>query len=256
MRVDLEEEPAFQLTRKDSFLPKACVLGTVYAYSPYGETTTLGPDSGNPLQFTGRENDATGLIFNRARYWDPILKRWINEDPIGMRGGLNMYAYVGGNPISFTDPEGLEAGTLAQRGYPSGSGATGFNQQQCVQNYLSQYYGSFIADTLVPNFSVLSYIPGSGTSTQAWTSTAGSLVAKGALVGAPYVAGQAMNLAAAASATAAQMTMQSLAAAATPGNALITASKVASRTFGLFGAAVIPFATAANAMALQSCSCK
>lgn len=225
------------------------MIGRVYAYSPYGETVALGPDGGNSLQYTGRENDGTGLYYYRARYYDPVLKRFISEDPIGLAGGENFYGYVGGNPISFTDPFGLQA-------TGGSSAASGFSQQQCVQNYLNQYYGSFVANTLVPNFSVLSYVPGSGTSTQAWTSAAGSLAAKGALVGAPYVAGQAMNLAAAASATAAQMTMQSLAAAATPGSALITASAVASSVFGLLGAATVPFATAANAMALQSCSCQ
>jgi len=78
-----------------------------YAYSPYGEATTLGPDERNPLQYTGRENDGTGLYYYRARYYDPVLKRFINEDPIGVAGGLNLYAYVRGNPISRIDPLGL-----------------------------------------------------------------------------------------------------------------------------------------------------
>lgn len=83
-------------------------IGNFYAYSPYGEATTLGPDEGNALQYTGRENDGTGLYYYRARYYDPMLKRWLSEDPIGMDGGLNLYAYVGGNPISRTDPLGLD----------------------------------------------------------------------------------------------------------------------------------------------------
>ncbi|MEX0744027.1 MAG: RHS repeat-associated core domain-containing protein [Phycisphaeraceae bacterium] len=78
-----------------------------YAYSAYGETTTLGPDEGNPLQYTGRENDGTGLYYYRARYYDPVLKRFVSEDPIGLRGGINVASYVGGNPVSFADPEGL-----------------------------------------------------------------------------------------------------------------------------------------------------
>jgi len=59
-----------------------------YAYTPYGETTPLGPDNANPLQFTGRENDQTGLYYYRARYYDPLLKRFVSEDPIGIAGGL------------------------------------------------------------------------------------------------------------------------------------------------------------------------
>jgi len=82
-------------------------VSSFYAYSPYGETTALGPDEGNPLQYTGRENDGTGLYYYRARYYDPVLKRFISGDPIGIEGGLNLYTYVNNNPISFIDPFGL-----------------------------------------------------------------------------------------------------------------------------------------------------
>ena len=78
-----------------------------YAYSPYGEVVAIGEDEANPVQYTGRENDATGLYYYRARYYDPVLKRFISEDPIGLGGGINFHAYVGGNPIVNVDPEGL-----------------------------------------------------------------------------------------------------------------------------------------------------
>ncbi|MFZ1548664.1 MAG: RHS repeat-associated core domain-containing protein, partial [Candidatus Nitrotoga sp.] len=42
----------------------------------------------------------------RARYFDPVLKRFISADPIGLGGGVNRYTYVGGNPISRVDPDG------------------------------------------------------------------------------------------------------------------------------------------------------
>jgi RHS repeat-associated protein len=79
-----------------------------YSYSPYGETLAMGDDRGNALQYTGRENDQTGLYYYRARYYDPVLKRFISEDPAGIRAGMNIYAYVHADPISFTDPTGLE----------------------------------------------------------------------------------------------------------------------------------------------------
>jgi RHS repeat-associated protein len=79
-----------------------------YANSAYGETVALGPDGGNPLQYTGRENDGTGLYYYRARYYAPLLKQFIAEDPIGIAGGLNLAGYVRGNPISFADPLGLQ----------------------------------------------------------------------------------------------------------------------------------------------------
>jgi RHS repeat-associated protein len=96
-----------------SGIPKSNVgesVSSYYAYSPYGETTVLGPDEGNPLQYTGRENDGTGLYYYRARYYDPVLKRFVSEDPIGIDGGVNTYTYVNGNPITLTAPMGL-AGT-------------------------------------------------------------------------------------------------------------------------------------------------
>lgn len=79
-----------------------------YAYSPYGESQTIGPDAtGNPIQYTSRENDGTGLYFYRARYYNPVLGRFISSDPIGLAGGINTYSYVEGDPLSYTDPTGL-----------------------------------------------------------------------------------------------------------------------------------------------------
>ncbi len=56
--------------------------------------------------YTGREPDATGLIYYRARYYDPAIQRFTQRDPIGWAGGINGYAYVGNNPINLTDPSG------------------------------------------------------------------------------------------------------------------------------------------------------
>jgi RHS repeat-associated protein len=88
----------------------------------------LGPDEGNALRYTGREDDGSGLYYYRARYYDPALKRFTQEDPIGLLGGLNLYTYANNAPTMYTDPLGLEPGTLAQRGYPSGSGTSSSGQ--------------------------------------------------------------------------------------------------------------------------------
>jgi RHS repeat-associated protein len=61
------------------------------------------------IGYTGREPDETGLIFYRARYYDPMLGRFVSRDPIGLAGGINRYAYVNGNPVNLVDPWGRAA---------------------------------------------------------------------------------------------------------------------------------------------------
>jgi RHS repeat-associated protein len=78
-----------------------------YNYSPYGAAKAFGQDEGNTIRFTSRENDETGLYFYRARYYEPQIGRFISEDPARFDAGVNMYAYVMNNPISFVDPLGL-----------------------------------------------------------------------------------------------------------------------------------------------------
>ncbi len=83
---------------------------TQYRFEPYGATTQTGAADPNPQQFTGRENDGTGLYYYRNRYYSPQTGRFISEDPIGWASGqTNAYAYVGGNPVQFSDPMGLQA---------------------------------------------------------------------------------------------------------------------------------------------------
>jgi len=90
-------------------------------YEPYGEVTSTGSsNSNNPYQYTGRENDGTGLYYYRARYYSPTLKRFISEDPIGLGGGLNEYAYARGNPMSFIDPSGTDVAVI-ENGATSGN---------------------------------------------------------------------------------------------------------------------------------------
>ena len=82
-------------------------LATNYTYQPFGATTMGGAANANSYQFTGRENDGTGLYYYRARYYNPTTDRFLSEDPIGFMAGPNFYAYVGGNPLRYRDPFGL-----------------------------------------------------------------------------------------------------------------------------------------------------
>jgi RHS repeat-associated protein len=90
-------------------------VGTEYGYSPYGEAAASGASSGNEFQYTGREDDGTGLYYFRARYYDPRLSRFIAQDPIGLNGGINVYAYAWGNPRRFRDPLGLRPLTTCEK---------------------------------------------------------------------------------------------------------------------------------------------
>jgi RHS repeat-associated protein len=74
-----------------------------YDYKSYGALEGNPPALKTLLTYTGREDDGTGLYYYRARYYDPEAEIFISQDPLG-----DAQRYVGGNPLSFTDPLGLE----------------------------------------------------------------------------------------------------------------------------------------------------
>jgi RHS repeat-associated protein len=79
-------------------------------YSAYGITTYRSGQTDTPFLFNGRygvQTDANGLLYMRARYYNPWICRFVNPDPSGFAGGLNFYCYANGNPISLIDPFGL-----------------------------------------------------------------------------------------------------------------------------------------------------
>ena len=82
-------------------------------YSPYGMTTYRTGTNDTPFfLMDGMESsDPNGLLYMRARYYNPYLCRFLNRDPAGFAGGMNFYAYANGNPVSYLDPFGLSAWT-------------------------------------------------------------------------------------------------------------------------------------------------
>ncbi len=77
-------------------------------YLPFGRADVNVETVDNNLRFAGQYYDEeTGLHYNRYRYYDPSLGRYLRADPIGLYGGINLYAYVQNDPVNMIDPLGL-----------------------------------------------------------------------------------------------------------------------------------------------------
>ena len=102
-------------------------------YQPFGSVDAVVSDLGNNFRFAGQYYDSeTGLHYNYHRYYDPVTGRYLRSDPIGLVGGINLYAYVQNNPIIFIDPYGLSwsdilpgIGTAILQGFQGGAYAVG-----------------------------------------------------------------------------------------------------------------------------------
>ena len=78
-----------------------------YAYTAYGLNTVIGSGT-SAYRYAGRRFEPeTGLYYNRARAYSPALGRFLQTDPIGTEGGINLYAYCANAPLNCTDPLGL-----------------------------------------------------------------------------------------------------------------------------------------------------
>ena len=82
-------------------------------YAPFGSTTYQAVRSQIEVpkryRYTGKERDEeSGLQYHGARYYAPWLARWVEPDPLGPIDGLNLYAYVGNEPVLHNDPSGTD----------------------------------------------------------------------------------------------------------------------------------------------------
>jgi hypothetical protein len=216
-----------------------------------------------------------------ARDYSAAHGRYIQADPIGLLGGPNPFVYVNANPLGEIDPLGLQSymrpnrpgwPAWAQPVNPTASCATpecaaglsplrstpyanpDFNKDPCVIAYLRENYGEFIADTLVPNFSAFSYVPGNGNAAAAYASMIVSGTTKIAVVGAAEVVSVGVQAMGAAGA--------GVAGGSSSGALLLTGAAASSAVtgarylFGAGGTGATAYSSAANAMALLHCSCR
>lgn len=89
-------------------------LESYYEYTAFGEERCYNKqlektaDTNSPWRFSGKRVDAeTGFLFFGRRYYDPSLGKWLTQDPLGLKAGPNLYAYVLNNPLTHIDLYGL-----------------------------------------------------------------------------------------------------------------------------------------------------
>jgi RHS repeat-associated protein len=87
-----------------------------FVFNAYGGKLA-GDSAGDPYAGYGGQHGyytdgETGLILCTYRYYDPSNRRWLTRDPIGYEGGINLYGYVGNNPVNYVDPSGEFANVI------------------------------------------------------------------------------------------------------------------------------------------------
>ncbi len=152
------------------------VFGSVF-YNAWG-SVIAGFGTIPQYSFTGREFDSTGLMYYRARYYDPTIGRFTQRDPKGYIDGINRYAYAINNPVNYTDPRGTSvfnnafANSLTQSssyfgtstrqsfdfGTSSGSGLISSGTQSlAIEPGLQGVFEIGVRETFVPIDIALSY---------------------------------------------------------------------------------------------------
>jgi RHS repeat-associated protein len=89
----------------------ADTAAAAYTYDPFGRRLTASGTlaTANAYQWSGKEyHEPSGLVYYLYRFYDPQNGRWLNHDPLGEEGGVNLYGFVGNDPINYVDSDGRE----------------------------------------------------------------------------------------------------------------------------------------------------
>ena len=136
-----------------------------FEYDTYGKLTTRTGTAATPFLYNGRDGvmtDENGLVYMRARYYSPTLKRFINADVIA--GSitnaitLNRYAYANGNPVSNVDPFGLSADEA--RGTQGTAIST--DSSSSIDFDFNEWYTDDVSDAIHNLLDLAGFIPGFG----------------------------------------------------------------------------------------------
>jgi RHS repeat-associated protein len=126
-----------------------------YAYDSFGVLANSDGDSPQPFRYLGRYgivDDSTGLLYARARYFNPQLGRFITKDPVTGKDSdgqsLNRYIYALNNPLRFVDPTGLSAHEGHYNSYS-------YNPYAAEAAYWQAYYDS--ASWMIPYLTFFKY---------------------------------------------------------------------------------------------------
>ncbi|MCM1500752.1 MAG: hypothetical protein NC124_20020 [Clostridium sp.] len=117
-----------------------------YLYDVFGATLEVKEQFQNRIRYTGQQyDDLTGQYYLRARYYNPVLGIFLQEDTY-QGNGLNLYAYCGNNPVVYCDPSGY-----AQEVVPCGGDGNIDDGQGQNNNNLDGYYQDDDGDWHRPN---------------------------------------------------------------------------------------------------------
>jgi RHS repeat-associated protein len=134
-------------------------LSAFYEYGPFGRIIRSGGPfaQANPFGFSSQYTERQlKLSYYGYRYYQPRHGRWLNQDPFGFQGGLNLYAFVANNPLNYIDPRGASALSILPSPNVEHSRAVNAQQAISIKNKAkalvkslndAHEYTSFLLDT-------------------------------------------------------------------------------------------------------------